>query len=401
MKIRYRVSIIAILTIIFLVITPLLILWTLGYRYNSKKHSIEKTGLLIVKSEPNNADIYLNNKKQKNQSPAKIKYLLSGDYDFKLEKQGYFSFDKKIAVKSGEATFADNVILLKQNLPVLLNGGEIKALEISLNGEKAALVQNEKNKTQINIFDLKNETTQKIYETEIIYLNPQITWLNNDEILIYDPSNSNKPPITILIREPQAANIITVEKNAVLARYYYIKEDAVYYIKDNALFARSLPDGLENKILEIQYRNYIPYFIGDYWVLKNISNNKLLVLNQKKEIVFDGDGEKAIFGKIDGEFIVHDGFEMNIYNAEKKERNFVTRSSSKINGALFFDDTNYIIYALGGDIYAAEKPQNGAESAIIRLAQFSEIYSLLSDATNLYILGKINDKMGIYKMNLR
>ena len=43
-------------------IAPLLILYSLGYRYDFVKGSLEKIGVLFIKSYPKSANIFLNNK---------------------------------------------------------------------------------------------------------------------------------------------------------------------------------------------------------------------------------------------------------------------------------------------------------------------------------------------------
>ena len=48
--------------IIFSILTPIIILYTQGYRYNFKRGRVQKTGILIISSIPKKADVYLNNK---------------------------------------------------------------------------------------------------------------------------------------------------------------------------------------------------------------------------------------------------------------------------------------------------------------------------------------------------
>ena len=69
--------------IIFLIITPIIILYTAGYRYNFQKHRIQKTGILILKSNPAGASIYLNGELKKEKTQARIANLLPDDYNLK------------------------------------------------------------------------------------------------------------------------------------------------------------------------------------------------------------------------------------------------------------------------------------------------------------------------------
>ena len=52
----------------FFIVTPLILMYTQGYRYNFAKSRVQKTGILIISSLPKKAEIYLNGKLLKNQS---------------------------------------------------------------------------------------------------------------------------------------------------------------------------------------------------------------------------------------------------------------------------------------------------------------------------------------------
>jgi len=60
MKLRYRRLIYSTFIFIFVILTPIIILYTSGYRYNFKKRTIEKTGILYLESKPKDALILIN-----------------------------------------------------------------------------------------------------------------------------------------------------------------------------------------------------------------------------------------------------------------------------------------------------------------------------------------------------
>ncbi len=311
MKPRYRITILIILAIIFFTASPVLILWTLGYRYNPKKHNIEKTGLLYVNTDPKGADIYLDTKKQDGQTPLRIKYLLTGDHLLRIEKTDYIPYEKKVYIESGLATFVDNVMLIKQNLPVLMSSEEIKNT-IIINKDIIYLIEN------------------KISETKMT-----------------------------------------------------TKEAAAFLTPD--------------------YQNYIFLkTVNSYTIFKNRSNIKLLMFDADKKIIFDDYGKEIIFGENENEFAVYDDFEINLYNIKDKQKYFISRSSKKIKN-VFLLEGNYIIYILEDGAYITEKWADKAERVTLELCKFSGIYSAALDKEqkNLYILGEINDKKGIYKLNFR
>lgn len=304
MKFKYRAAILIILIIIFFTVSPILILWTLGYRYNPKKITIEKTGLLFVKTEPKGADIYLNGKKRKQRTPAKIKYLLPDIYNLRIEKKGFIPYKKKITIKSGFTTFVDNILLFKQNLPILMTSEEM------------------------------------------------------DEKALYAAQH----------KEPMS----------------------------------SISD-IDTTFLPQNYKHYILDTINSHFIFKNPSNTKLLIFDANKQIIFDDYGKEVVFNENNNdEFIVYGEFEINLYNIAEKKKDFISRSSKEIKNVFFLED-NYILYALENGVYVTEKQAKNSERATMHLAAFSKIQSVILDdkQENLYILGEINDKSGIYKLNFR
>ncbi|KKR32678.1 MAG: hypothetical protein UT64_C0026G0020 [Candidatus Falkowbacteria bacterium GW2011_GWF2_39_8] len=85
----------------FLIITPLVILYANGYTFSLNKKSIVKTGMLVLNTKPESANIYLNGvpeetflgsyfgKRIKVTTPAKIKNIIPGEYLVRVELENY------------------------------------------------------------------------------------------------------------------------------------------------------------------------------------------------------------------------------------------------------------------------------------------------------------------------
>ena len=55
----YRRITYSLFIILFLIVTPLIIFYTQGYRFNFKNQHIQQTGILVISSNPKKADITL------------------------------------------------------------------------------------------------------------------------------------------------------------------------------------------------------------------------------------------------------------------------------------------------------------------------------------------------------
>src|SRR5688572_13864453 len=108
MKLKHRFSIIAIGFILFLISAPLIVLFARGFKYDFSQNKIVKTGTLVVESEPDNADIFLNDEKEDTQTPANIRFVLPGEYTVTVSKDGYQSWTKRLTIKSQLVTWAND-----------------------------------------------------------------------------------------------------------------------------------------------------------------------------------------------------------------------------------------------------------------------------------------------------
>ncbi len=103
-------------TLIFIIIAPLLVLYTAGYRFNWYKKGWEKTGSLIIETIPKTVDIKINEQIFHHRStPLRLNHLLPNDYHIQISKDGYSSWEKTLTVYPGKATFAQDIYIFRQN----------------------------------------------------------------------------------------------------------------------------------------------------------------------------------------------------------------------------------------------------------------------------------------------
>ncbi len=146
---RIRDSLFIAFVFLFIVLTILVSLYATGYKFNLRwpprlSAILVKTGMLVVDTNPSGAIIYLNDKPQTNPvlsvfsknyvtTNAKIKNILPGQYDLRLERDGYWPFTGKINIYSGQTSFVENVNLFRNNLPMLVATSTTSNLLLSPN----------------------------------------------------------------------------------------------------------------------------------------------------------------------------------------------------------------------------------------------------------------------------
>jgi len=147
MELKYRRIYAYTFVIVFILIAPLLIFYTEGYRYDFKKGQIVRTGVLNVDSNPRDATIVLNGKTIKNKTQAIIKNLPPQEYQITIKKESYYEWEKKLLVFPNQATLTNRITLFKNSSPSLLLDEQIDQFKISPdNSSLAYLTKNEQNK---------------------------------------------------------------------------------------------------------------------------------------------------------------------------------------------------------------------------------------------------------------
>ncbi|NMB56624.1 PEGA domain-containing protein [Candidatus Beckwithbacteria bacterium] len=78
--------------------TFIAIRWAKGYRFNLKDQNIEGTGLLVANSQPQGASVYVDG--QLKTATDDTLHLTPKDYQIRLEKDGYYSWQKIIKIEN-------------------------------------------------------------------------------------------------------------------------------------------------------------------------------------------------------------------------------------------------------------------------------------------------------------
>ena len=100
--------IVPLIILIFLIAaTILVVLYGKGYRltFNEKQPLIAKTGILVMSSTPNGAEVLING--HLTTATDNTINLTPGTYDIKIQKDGYFAWEKKLKIQEEIVTKAE------------------------------------------------------------------------------------------------------------------------------------------------------------------------------------------------------------------------------------------------------------------------------------------------------
>lgn len=434
----------------FLVITPLVMSYAAGYKFSFARGSFQKTGMIIIKSKPAGARIYLDGRPQRSffggylgeknghiVTPAKLKNIAPGEYNVKLKLDDYWDWGKKLVVRGGETTFAEDINLFKKDTPLLISKGDFTLSSVSPDEKKYILNDGEK-----TIFlDLEKE--------EEIILSPKkikedVIWSSDGKMVILDElifDLENKKEILNLKNyiDQEATNIKWKEKDNNIILFSIEKERSVktfslvtkkietiaekinaknFILKNNYLYSIEEKKGITNlnsfniNSGEEKRSINIPSF-GLYNFINQ--NNKFINLYDKKHqilYIINPDDYFPIIETInnvksakwinDDTILYTNDFEIWLANIKNYKKELLTRISGQISQAIWHPSQNYVIYLMKNSINAIEL-DNREKHNITELIKtdMPSAATINKDGDVLYFNGKIGSQQGVYKLTIQ
>jgi len=472
---RIRHSLFILFVIAFFVITPLVSLYAAGYKIKLSwpinfKQTLSKTGMFIIDTTPRGAKIFIDGKpsqlffkKYYNKeasyitTPAKIKDILPGEYTVRVELPGYWPWEKKLAIGPGQSTYAENIFLFKNDVPMQMadlsvketNFSQIPLRKISqspnkkyffvLNEEKAIITSENGDSTIIPFSSLKKQIKPA----------PSISWSSDSgKILagkiIFNVSDPKKIIYLEEILGRSADNFVWDRNNT--NKLYYQSGDSIGYLDLTSNTGKTLLSG--EKYLAYFPNNDNVFFISQTsqdtrlkefslkteTITKNIElpssseykfinpeHNLLNIYDAKHEILYLIDPSlpisplKEIINNIKYTYWVNNNkllfgndFEIWLLDLDnsgplaQSGKKILTRISQPINAILWHPSNNYVIFTTNENINIIELDERERRN-VTELFKTEKIYSPFLDQKGdiLYFGAKIGNQEGVYKLEIQ
>lgn len=167
---------------IFFVSSPLIILYSQGYRFNWSTLEFTKTGTINIKTIPRGANIYLNYKNYKKLSPTKIDALKPKTYHLKITKEGYKEWEADLKVKPELVASATHIILFPEIIPEKKITSD-KIANFKLSSDNKAIIYNVREGKNKGIWLLNLENRERRQLSSIYF--DEFSWSpDNKKILL-------------------------------------------------------------------------------------------------------------------------------------------------------------------------------------------------------------------------
>lgn len=191
---KYRLAFMITLIIAFFIISPLIILYTTGYRFDWNTKEIKQTGVLSVDGLPNDMNVYLNNIKIEKTLPIRLPNRAPGNYTLKLSRDGYQDWTKEISIESKKTTYIKNITLFK-NISVsrILENFDEDIINISpsVTGNYLTILSAKEDVYSIDLYNtISGQTTSLARFNSIIQ--PEIFWSPISDFILLKHQSTDK-----------------------------------------------------------------------------------------------------------------------------------------------------------------------------------------------------------------
>ncbi len=425
---------------IFIIATPLILLYSAGFQI-SDGFKIQKTGMLVIETKPNGANIFLNKKQYKGffngilnkkdtqiKTPSKIKNLKPGEYTVRLELNNYWSWEKRLTIRPGQTTYIEDVEFFKNTSPsnilrkklnemifiddfnkiiglddesitsFLIDKNELVSATSTLISSTSKIIQISPQKNHLLVDNFVYNTIDNKIELNLIDRTGKDStnkkWINENEIFFQTNSGINK----YNVNDQHIEKILTHEN---IQDFTYI--DGKLHTITNANNKSALITW-ENKTNDIYRTIYLPnstYVFNIY----DTSHNILYLIDPFSHIkpLMETIPNLKKYQWVDDEKLIYaTDFEIWIYDIKNFNKTLVTRISQKLNNIIWHSNNNYIIYCTDTSINTIEL-DNREKRNITNLLNFDKIKhtQINKKGDELFFYGENEDDFGIYKLTIQ
>lgn len=154
-----------ILIITFCITAPLIILYTAGYRYDLGNKQFLTTGVLSIDVQTPDVDIQVNDIAIADRPPTRLPNLTPGLYTVEISRTGFHPWHNTVQVHSNQTTYIQDVVLIKDRIPVglLYTSSSTIPISVSEQGEFLYYTKQQGTSTRHSLLNLATTQTDTFW----------------------------------------------------------------------------------------------------------------------------------------------------------------------------------------------------------------------------------------------
>lgn len=430
----WRLTMLAFFIAAFFIISPIIVLYTAGYRYDFKNGIIQEIGAISIDILPKNATVFLNEMKIAGKMPLRLQNISPEKYKIKITADGFYDWEKEVTVETKQTVYIKEITLIKKSTPEKIIDGQIG--QLSLSADKKYLIyqkNNEKNQ-EFYLRDLTNSRDTLILNTDknIKY---KIRWFENNNFVAIGTDDNSQIQITDAVKPEQRWDLAKEEKNKITkwqwsdahdSEIYYSTKTQINLINASNKQKKTLgkntfldwqadnkqiwgithPSSSEEFIVVKNTFGYKQNFItlnDPSWNFVKTTDKQILLKkqNQSEMLLSDQGSQHQFYGEnflnspYNNWWIMWTPWEITTYS-QGEEPFLLNRSGEKLNKVVVLDEYNTL-----GLIWADKMTTLFPYYFVNHILINQPITDADADGLNrlLYFSAKINGSEGLWKIN--
>jgi hypothetical protein len=267
---------------LFFVITPIVIAFTIGYRYDWQNGFWKATGAISIDVEPTQTVTSLNGLESKTQMPVRLKNISQGKYDVRLSATDYYDWNKTIEVKDKETTYIKEISLLKKNSPQAILKNSINDFALSPDFRYIIFTEKENasntKKTSIMLWDSQTEQTSQLFIADTGE-NLNIIWSPKNNCATIGDTLDEHKKLWIYCLPNKLIDLVSIETSPIEKTLWNTAtQPELFYNTKNQIFS-FIPQTQQKRI--IVPNTYLDWYMADgqLWTLqKNTTTNQYKII---------------------------------------------------------------------------------------------------------------------------
>ncbi len=403
MKKENRFILFLICVVLFLIIAPYIILYSIGYRVDFEKMKLTVIGGIYIRVFPEGANVIVDSKTNVKtglfSNSVFVQNLFPKEHTVLIQKDGYYDYQKNLLVKENEVTKLENVILFKKKISFDSLGENINYFSMAPDNNTILLVKGTTpGQLNFQLINLTNQQKQELYLTIQNYKSLDETWSeDSNKILLNIESSTGKKSLhSYFLLEP-FSQVPKITNLSFLANTKDISfnpqnSDEIFFIKNNSLYSNKQVLPVINNVVTYKITNQTINWMGqdgflynsdilgktkieisqDTFPVKKNSQYKIIsfpgiiflkedqslfLLNQKSKIFesFYSPINDVKISPNDQKILYYNDNEIWYYDLSSvnKEKVLVNKYPGKIADCYWLND-DYLIFTLGDKIIISE-----------------------------------------------
>lgn len=193
---RTRTILFLVVTFLFLVAAPSVVLYTQGYRIDAKRKKVVQTGGISIAAFPKSAQVTLDGKPKKNTNflsgKVFLQNILPGTHAITVKKEGYSEWRKDVEVRTKQVTEEHNIILWPEDFLWKSAAEDIENYWPSPSGNNILLERKTTRTRRLEIFSAKDKSFRELGRPEQVAaagIIRNVIWSEDENRIILESSS--------------------------------------------------------------------------------------------------------------------------------------------------------------------------------------------------------------------